>query len=108
MVDPSQVVFNQTGHFHDGIAVDAFLKHRTSKFKGGFSLLFFITTLLTKLKAFCPNFSMPFCSNCRAIAISASLCCGTRCISSRTKASESADSPACIKYSYQCCYLLVT
>lgn len=85
MADLRQVVFSQTGHFHDGITVNAILQHGA-----GNCQLAFITTCLPSWMPFW----MPFCSSCCAMVISASPCCGTRCASSRTKASASDVSPA--------------
>lgn len=47
MADLRQVVFSQTGHFHDGAAVNAVLQHGSCNFKGGFALAFFNTALFT-------------------------------------------------------------
>lgn len=47
MADLRLVVFGQTGHFHDGIAVNAVLQHGT----GNFMFAFFNTTLFTLLDA---------------------------------------------------------
>lgn len=42
MADLRQVVFSQTGHFHDGITVNAVLQHGAGNFQ-----LAFITTFLS-------------------------------------------------------------
>ncbi len=42
-----QIVFGKTGHFHDGIAVNAVLQHGTGDFQLAFIAAFFNTTLLT-------------------------------------------------------------
>lgn len=55
MADLRQVVFSQTGHFYDGIAVNAVLEHGSCNFKGGFALAFFNAALFTELNPF----SMP-------------------------------------------------
>lgn len=47
VADLRQVVFSQTGHFHDSIAVNAVLEHGSCNFKGGFALAFFNTALFT-------------------------------------------------------------
>ena len=54
MADLRQVVFRQTGHFHDGTTVYAVLQHGTGNFKGSFTLAFFNTALFTELQAFSP------------------------------------------------------
>lgn len=54
MADLRQVVFSQTGHFYDGIAVDTVLQHGTGNFEFAFITAFFNTTLFTELQAFCP------------------------------------------------------
>ena len=38
--DLRQIVFSQTGHFHDGIAVNAVLEHGTGNFQSSFALTF--------------------------------------------------------------------
>ncbi|EJP2999399.1 hypothetical protein NU118_003932 [Salmonella enterica] len=47
MTDLRQIVFSQTGHFHDGIAVDTVLQHGTGKnvasWGVGVLLFFFIS-----------------------------------------------------------------
>ena len=43
------VIFSQTGHFHDSIAVNAVLEHGSCNFKGGFALAFFNAALFTEL-----------------------------------------------------------
>jgi hypothetical protein len=40
VADLRQVVFRQTGHFHDGIAVNAVLQHGTGNFQSSFALTF--------------------------------------------------------------------
>lgn len=40
MADLRQVVFSQTGHFHDGIAVNAVLQHGAVNFQSGLTLTF--------------------------------------------------------------------
>ncbi|BBJ69762.1 hypothetical protein ECC18A13_p10040 (plasmid) [Enterobacter sp. 18A13] len=52
MADLRQVVFGQTGHFHDCIAFKAVLEHGSCNFKGGFALAFFNTSLFTQLDVF--------------------------------------------------------
>ncbi len=47
MADLRQVVFSQTGHFHDGITVNSVLQHGS----GNFQLAFLNTTLFTQLDA---------------------------------------------------------
>lgn len=44
-----QVFFCQIGQFHDGTAIDAVLQHGTGNFKGGLTLAFFNSALLTEL-----------------------------------------------------------
>jgi hypothetical protein len=40
VADLRQVVFSQTGHFHDGIAVNAVLQHGAGNFQSGLTLTF--------------------------------------------------------------------
>jgi hypothetical protein len=40
VADLCQVIFSQTGHFHDGIAVNAVLQHGTGNFQSGLTLTF--------------------------------------------------------------------
>jgi hypothetical protein len=40
VADLRQVVFRQTGHFHDSIAVNAVLEHGTGNFQSSFALTF--------------------------------------------------------------------
>ena len=40
VADLRRVVFSQTGHFHDGIAVNAVLEHGTGYFQSRFALPF--------------------------------------------------------------------
>lgn len=40
VADLRQVVFSQTGHFHDGIAVNAVLQHGAVNFQSGLTLTF--------------------------------------------------------------------
>ncbi|STU33263.1 Uncharacterised protein [Klebsiella pneumoniae] len=51
MADLRQVVFRQTCHFHDGIAIDAVFQHGTGNFQLAFIAAFFNTTLFTQLDA---------------------------------------------------------
>ena len=58
VADLRQVVFRQTCHFHDGIAVDAVFQHGTGNFEFAFLFAFiaafFNTALFTELQAFSP------------------------------------------------------
>lgn len=47
VADLRQVVFSQTGHFHDGIAVNAVLQHGAGNFEFAFIATFFNTALFT-------------------------------------------------------------
>nr|WEQ77190.1 hypothetical protein FBMMDGCC_00109 [Klebsiella pneumoniae subsp. pneumoniae] len=40
VADLCQVIFSQTGHFHDSIAVNAVLQHGTGNFQSGLTLTF--------------------------------------------------------------------
>lgn len=51
MADLRQVVFSQSGHFHDGITVNAVLEHGSCNFESGFALTFFNAALFTELNA---------------------------------------------------------
>ena len=44
-----QVFFRQTGHFHDGTAVNTAAEHGTGNFELAFIAAFFDTTLFTEL-----------------------------------------------------------
>ena len=46
-----QVVFRQTGHFHDGTAVNTAAEHGSGNFELAFIAAFFNTTLFTQLDA---------------------------------------------------------
>ena len=52
MADLRQVVFRQTGHFHDGTTVDPVLQHGTGYFQLTLIAAFFDTTLFTELQTF--------------------------------------------------------
>ena len=99
MADLVQIVFGKTGHFHNGITIETVLQHGTGYVKGGFTLTFFNTTLFPKLYTFLYTLLNTlldtFLFKLFAMVMSASPCCGTRCASSRTKASASEVLPAC-------------
>lgn len=51
MAELPQVVFSQTGHFHDGTAVNAVLQHGKGYFKGCLTLPLLKAALFTELDA---------------------------------------------------------